>query len=166
MGRIDRPVCSQRGSAGDISHASPGASTGTGQWVQALMGEGTRGQSDEWGMGGLCTEAISGVDHAWQMERPHKRNPFFWLSGLVRMGIGLDIGLKVFIAGFRADFNELLFVSIALSLVEAFVNFDHNGLLMSHEANLPWNLWPPCPAGCPIRITGPSTTVSILGIFP
>jgi hypothetical protein len=32
--------------------------------------------------------------------------------------------------------NELLFVLIALALVAGFLNFDHSGLLMSHETEL------------------------------
>ena len=51
------------------------------------------------------------------------------------MGIGIE-GFRVFIASFHAGFNELIFVSIALAVVAAFVNFDRSGLLMSHEAGL------------------------------
>jgi hypothetical protein len=44
---------------------------------------------------------------------------------------GLRLGCTVFI---RPGFDGLLFVSIALVVAEAFVNFDH-GKSISHEAN-------------------------------
>ena len=54
------------------------------------------------------------------------------LSELARMRIGVGSGFRVFLANFRPGFKELLFVSIALAVVETFVNFDRNEL-MSHE---------------------------------
>ena len=50
------------------------------------------------------------------------------------MGIGIRLGFGVFIATFRAEFNGLLIVSIALATAKAFMNFDRSES-MSHEAN-------------------------------
>lgn len=44
----------------------------------------------------------------------------------------------MFIEKFHADFNESLFVSIALALMKAFMNFHHGGL--SHEIDSRWKL--------------------------
>ena len=43
--------------------------------------------------------------------------------------------LDFFIPSFHAGFNELLFVSIALTLAEAFVNFDQRELLIFFQYN-------------------------------
>ena len=53
----------------------------------------------------------------------------------MRMEIGIGLGFRMFIASFRAGFNELLFVSIALALETIIVNFDRSKLLMSHEVD-------------------------------
>ena len=50
------------------------------------------------------------------------------------MRIGIWLGFRVFIATFHAGFNGLLFVSIALTAAEAFMNFDRSES-MSHEPN-------------------------------
>jgi len=36
----------------------------------------------------------------------------------------------VYTTNFHADFNELLFISMALALVELFLNFEHNWLII------------------------------------
>ena len=55
----------------------------------------------------------------------------------MRIEVGLEF--KMLIANFHADFEELLFIFIALMIVKTFVNFDRNEL-MSHDDELPWNL--------------------------
>jgi hypothetical protein len=50
----------------------------------------------------------------------------------MEIGISLTLGFILFIASFHAGFNELLFVSIAVAPVAAFLNFDRGGLLTSH----------------------------------
>ena len=49
------------------------------------------------------------------------------------MRIGVRLGFRVFIVTFRAGFNGVLFVLIALVAAEAFLNFDRSES-MSHEA--------------------------------
>ena len=41
----------------------------------------------------------------------------------------MALGFRMLVASFHARFKELLFVSIALVLVAAFLNFDRSGLI-------------------------------------
>ena len=55
---------------------------------------------------------------------PALRESHIILSWLMRIGIVVNLGFKLFIANFHAGFNELFFVSIALIFMEVLVDCD------------------------------------------
>ena len=52
------------------------------------------------------------------------------------MEIGIGLGFRVFMVTFCADFDGFLFISLALTLAEAIVDFDHSGSRSISLSNL------------------------------
>ena len=50
--------------------------------------------------------------------------------------IGLGLGFRVFIVTFRAGFDGLFFISLALTVAEAIVDFDRSGSMLISSWNL------------------------------